>query len=76
MKTYKELMEGATEFDTSLFVRSHGKNPSGKGSWAFSDKRNAKIDDVWFSPGTVSYVDAKKAAKSHFKNAPVIYVQP
>lgn len=55
----------AIDFITTPYVASHGKQPSGRGSWAFSEERNPTTDQVWFS-GSMTYQEAKKAAKKHF----------
>lgn len=47
------------EFSTRQFVRSHMREPRGRGSWAF----NLGTGDVWFS-SSMTYAEAKKAAKA------------
>lgn len=64
------------EFIATPFVASHGKQPKGRGVWAFSIERNPVIDDVWFSP-SVTFSDAKKLARQHFAGkTDIIFVQP
>jgi len=46
-------------FDTSSFVRSHGKMPRGWGCWGFFIDRDPS---PWFAPHSMPYVAAKKAA--------------
>lgn len=60
------------EFTNAAFVRSHGRNPSGRGSWAFQETVDwSAFDrdlrgDVWFAPGSCTLTEAKKAAREHF----------
>lgn len=72
------------KFDTAQYEFSHGK-PKGRGSWAFSPKRNpdpANADECWFSPGGMTYTEAKKWAKAKAKDTfgadahGTVYVQP
>jgi hypothetical protein len=56
------------QFDTSEFERAHGRNPRGRGSWAFADAQHARRADYldfvfWFNG---SYGEAKRAAAAHF----------
>lgn len=54
------------EFNTAPFVASHGKEPRGRGSWAFGTVRNPNVanqDICWFSPGGMTFGEAKKWAK-------------
>lgn len=63
------------EFITTPFVASHGKQPKGKGSWAFSEERNPEIGEVFFTKSML-YSEAKKSAKQHFNGkANTIFVQ-
>lgn len=53
-------------FDTNPFVASHGTHPRGRGSWAFGTVRNPDVcndDQCWFSPGGMTFAEAKKWAK-------------
>lgn len=52
----------AITFDNSEYVKSHGKNPTGRGSWAFSVDRDGK-HSVLFSP-SMTLTDAKKWVKA------------
>lgn len=48
-------------FSAAPFLASHGKNPSGRGSWAFSLQRNPAnvLTDVVFAPsGTLTEAKA------------------
>lgn len=51
---------------------SHGKQPRGKGQWAFSTKRKCEPEDTFFSFGTLTA--AKKEAAKHFTGATTIYI--
>lgn len=60
MKTTKTFT-----FLTNDYEFSHGHTPRGRGSWAFSEKRNPDFsrdsqDKVFWSPGGMLYSDAKK----------------
>lgn len=46
---------------TNKYVTSHGKEPKGRGCWAFQFGRNANIKDVFFT-STMTYSEAKKKA--------------
>ena len=52
--------------DNSAFVRSHGKQPSGEGYWAFEihDNSNCKTVKVVFCPGLHTLTDAKRWLKT------------
>ena len=68
------------EFNTDQYVFSHGKEPRGRGSWAFSfNDRNAPIEQVFFAPHSHTFRDACTAARQEAKrrgNVHTIYVQP
>ena len=55
-------------FHTCEFEFSQGRSPRGRGSWAFffSDEER-RIEDVWFTPGSTTYTDAKKLAAQEAK---------
>lgn len=46
--------------DTSEYRFSHGREPKGRGSWAFSEKRNPNYKEVKWYDGT--YVQARRQA--------------
>lgn len=54
------------EFKTTEFVLSHGREPRGRGAWAFSLKRDAHGDDIFWTP-SCTYAEAKKIARAHFQ---------
>lgn len=56
------------DIDNSPFVRSHMRNPSGRGSWAFSLQANPRdvLTDVVFTP-SMTYSDAKVWVKAWFR---------
>lgn len=71
------------EFDTIEYVKSHGREPRGRGGWAFSDVRNPSHDVPNGEPGgffwapSGTYAEAKRAAREHYRGkASVVYVQP
>lgn len=63
--------------DTRDYELSYGHKP--RGSWAFMfDKQSYdSVDEVWWTPGSTLYSEAKKLAIAEAKNrkASVIYVQ-
>jgi hypothetical protein len=69
------------EFDTTEFVMSHGRNPRGFGSWAFSVVRSPDMHRdadkvVWVHRST--FTNAKKAAvamvRAAFPSASTVWV--
>lgn len=65
----------ATQFDTSAYVRSHGKQPLGRGSWAFCPDASCDAKKAVFSP-SMTLVDAKKWFKRNYPDAVTAYVAP
>ena len=68
-----ESLDEGVAVSTDRYKRSHGKNPSGWGGWAFyidNDK------EPMFTPGPMNYSDAVKWAKEQAKNKGVntVYV--
>lgn len=59
-KIAKMIANMKFEFDTTDYEFSHGKKPRGIGSWAFFPNRHMRIEDAVWSPGGLSYADAKK----------------
>ena len=60
----------SVDFNTDQHVFSHGKEPKGRGSWAFGTVRNpdpSNADQCWFSPGGMTFSDARKWAKAEVK---------
>ncbi|MBR9837042.1 MAG: hypothetical protein GYB50_04010 [Rhodobacteraceae bacterium] len=53
----------AIEFDTSAYVSSHGRQPKGRGSWAFATDPDADSSEAIFSP-SMTYTDAKVWARA------------
>lgn len=78
MMNDKNMNPSRVIVDASVYVRSHGKQPRGHGSWAFSPEQNPteilNPDKVYITTG--SYGEAKKAAQCRFAGRVVIYVQP
>jgi hypothetical protein len=58
-------------FDTTPFVRSHGRQPKGRGGWAFSFGREAPQVPAFFSPG-MTYAEAKKWAAEYARGFKMI----
>lgn len=62
--------------DTTPFVRSHGREPRGRGGWAFSLHRGdgralvnpaashlgGEMAQVWFAPGSLTFAEARRWA--------------
>jgi hypothetical protein len=69
------------EFDSFPFEESHGQTPRGRGSWAFSFKRDPDLqrDEVLWSP-SMTYGEAKKWARQQVKERcsghVTLYAQP
>ena len=59
------------EIDDSPFIRSHMRSPRGRGSWAFTigqpDYRDVQ-KDVIFTPGGMSWSEAKVWIKAWFRD--------
>lgn len=61
------------EFTNRAFIRSHGKNPSGRGAWAFQESvsdmafdRDLRGDIVWAPFGTLTEARAWVRATQPF----------
>ena len=69
-----------TNFTTAAFVRSHGHEPRGTGSWAFQPSATFKAFDrdlageVLFVQGTLA--EAKREARRHFGKGVLLAVLP
>ena len=50
-------------FDDSPYVRSHRKEPHGRGSWVFAGRPNGDVMKAKFSPGDMSLSEAKRWAR-------------
>lgn len=60
----------AITFHTSTYEWAHGRQPRGKGYWAFffrPDKARKPGDDVWFCPGLNTLAEAKRLARDEAK---------
>ncbi len=64
------------KFDTSEYVRSHGKEPRGYGYWAFQFKYGpAHIrDQIYFRTGTLT--QCRKQLKAEFPFIKTAFVLP
>jgi hypothetical protein len=57
-------------FETHAFVRSHGKQPRGRGSWAFAyidANEGNNVEAEVFSPGGMTLTEAKRWFKANHK---------
>lgn len=65
------------EIDSSPFVRSHMKDPRGRGSWAFSLEANPRdvVKNVVFSP-SMTWGEAKVWARQWFRDQQAKGVYP
>lgn len=65
---------------TRLYEREYGKQPKGRGSWAFSIGDTKGYDDVSkaFFTNSMTYSEAIKVAKQEAqrRNATIIYTLP
>lgn len=60
------------EFCTREYAFTHGRQPRGQGMWAFQfGSRSASPE---FIPGTLTYAEAKKAARAIAKQRGVFFV--
>lgn len=53
------------EFHTTDYVMAHGREPRGRGSWAFFMDRKMDVTDrerSFWTPGGTTYAQAKKLA--------------
>lgn len=68
----------AVEFNTREYEFSHGHAPRGRGSWAFFFDRSMPIQDVFWTPGSTPYAEAKKMARAEAKRRGVdeVFVGP
>ncbi len=69
---------GPIIIDTSVYRRSHMKEPSGRGRWAFGFSPYAQGADVIFTPMAMDFKEAMVWAKNEAKNRGMrtIYVMP
>ncbi len=72
----KEKLNEAVQFDYTVYVRSHGKPPKGRGHWAFSV--NPEGTEPIFAPAMMTLEEAKQWAKRQpeLERARVIYILP
>lgn len=73
------------DFCTREYVLSHSKEPRGTGKWAFALSRHADVADVYWAPNFLTYPQAKRAARDHYRQLcgaletdqfVTVYVQP
>lgn len=55
-------MTTKVEFDTTQYQFSHGRQPKGRGSWAFFFDKKMQGEAFW-TPGNTSYSEAKRLVK-------------
>lgn len=58
------------EFDTTGYEASHGHKPTGRGGWAFSEKRNPDVmtSDVIWAPNGLTLTEAKRWLKQKLQS--------
>lgn len=55
----------SVRFNDRPFRASHGRSPSGRGTWAFGFGEDpADVALAWFAPSGLTYTQAKAAAKA------------
>ena len=59
---------------TTDYLFAHGKQPKGKGTWAFFIGSRNDMDKIWFSPLYTSYAAAKRMAIDEAKRQGAVYV--
>jgi hypothetical protein len=68
--TKTTTQSNAVTISTRKYYREHWKNPRGRGSWAFCpvEKYDASdyIAHTKFSPGGMTFTEAKRWAKANF----------
>ena len=78
LKSY--LNEAAAQVRDEQYVFSHGKKPTGTGSWAFrfEKNRNGTDGEIWWVPNNMPYAKAVKAAQEEAKKSgsEFIFVMP
>ena len=62
----KHELAHTVEFSTAEYVRSHGREPRGRGCWAFFPFGKSDIADAVFVAGQNTLTEAKKIAAHHF----------
>lgn len=62
----KHELASSVEFSTNAYVRSHGREPRGRGCWAFFPAGKTDIADAVFVAGQNTLTEAKKIAANHF----------
>ncbi len=79
MKTAATPRKRKPAFDTYFYVLSWGREPKGRGSWAFCERGAYSSKDpaahTFWSHGT-TYGEAKKSACEHFTNGEHVVVCP
>ena len=63
-------------FNTTDYEFSHGSKPRGRGSWAFFFNRDGHVDSAFWTPGSTTYVEAKKlvAAEARRRGVAEVFV--
>ena len=68
-----EMLNRKVEFTTSEFVKSHGKEPKGRGSWMFCPAQHWNsgdyLDHVVSTPGNMTLSQAQKFVSQRFIDA-------
>ena len=65
------------DFDTTQYEFAHGRQPRGRGGWAFQEGDRRSTSPLFWANGT--YSEAKRQAREHFtamaRAAEATYVQ-
>jgi hypothetical protein len=74
-REYRLRMGMKPKFSTEMYVRSHAKEPKGRGCWAFSFDGGKTIG---FSRGCTSYAEAKQGAlyAAELAGVAIVHVLP
>lgn len=70
----KSIAKNQVTIDTTSYRWSQGREPKGRGTWAFSEERNS--DDVLWFTGTYAEARAQAIAYAASKGITELYVQP
>lgn len=72
----KAINKNLVSVNTSEFVFSYGREPKGRGSWAFGfGSRDPKIQDIRWFDGTYAQARRAAVAVAAAEGVSVIYVQ-
>jgi hypothetical protein len=64
-------------FSNDRYVRSHGANPRGRGSWGFQYTPAGQTEErTVFAPGSMTLTEAKAFIRPLLQDPRVVYVAP